>query len=54
MDWAWRDAPVIVALMMLVAAKSRWGFLKCSDRVRLNGHGWNHKRCRFNRASRWL
>lgn len=43
-DWAWRDAPVIAALTMLVAAKSRWGFLKCCDRLRLDGHGWNHKR----------
>ena len=44
MGWAWRDAPVIAALTMLVAAKSRWGFLKCCDRLRLDGHGWNHKR----------
>ena len=40
----WGDAPVIAALTMFVAAKSRWGFLKCCDRLRLEGHGSNHKR----------
>ena len=45
-DWARRDAPVIAALTTLVAAKSRWGFWKCCDRLRLDGHGWNHKRLR--------
>jgi putative transposase len=43
-DWARRDAPVIAALTTLVAAKSRWGFWKCYDRLRLDGHLWNHKR----------
>lgn len=43
-DWARRDAPVIAALTTLVAAKSRWGFWKCRDRLRLDGHPWNHKR----------
>ena len=43
-DWARRDAPVIAALTRLVAAKSRWGFWKCCARLRLDGHGWNHKR----------
>ena len=43
-DWARRDAPVIAALTALVAAKSRWGFWKCSDRLRLDGHPWNPKR----------
>lgn len=43
-DWARRDAPVIAALTTLVAAKSRWGFWKCCDRLRLDGHLWNHKR----------
>jgi putative transposase len=42
--WARRDAPVIAALTTLVAAKSRWGFWKCFDRLRFTGHGWNHKR----------
>src|SRR5207302_5329290 len=39
-----RDAPVIAALTTLVAAKGRWGFWKCFDRLRLDGHGWNHRR----------
>ena len=43
-NWARRDAPVIAALTTLVAAKSRWGFWKCVDRLRLDGHRWNHKR----------
>jgi putative transposase len=43
-EWARRDAPVIATLTTLVAAKPRWGFWKCVDRLRLDGHGWNHKR----------
>ena len=43
-DWARRDAPVIAALTTLVAAKNRWGFWKCCDRLRLDGHPWNPKR----------
>jgi putative transposase len=43
-DWARRDAPVMAALTTLVAAKSRWGFWKCYDRLRLDGQRWNHKR----------
>jgi putative transposase len=43
-DWARRDAPVIAALTTLVAAKGRWGFWKCCDRLHLDGHPWNHKR----------
>lgn len=43
-DWAQRDAPVIAALTTLVAVKCRWGFWKCCDQLRLDGHLWNHKR----------
>ena len=39
-----RDREVIEALNELVAANGRWGFWKCYDRLRLNGHQWNHKR----------
>ena len=39
-----RDREVIEALNGIVAERPRWGFWKCFDRLRLNGHGWNHKR----------
>lgn len=39
-----RDGPVIEALTAVVAAKPRWGFWKCGDRLRLLGHPWNPKR----------
>ena len=39
-----RDAAVIVALQALIEEHPRWGFWKCYDRLRLDGHGWNHKR----------
>jgi hypothetical protein len=39
-----RDTSVITALQTVVAESSRWGFWKCFDRLRLLGHGWNHKR----------
>jgi putative transposase len=39
-----RDRPVIDALQALVADNTRWGFWKCYDRLRFDGHGWNHKR----------
>jgi putative transposase len=38
------DAAVIAALTAIVADHGRWGFWKCFDRLRLQGHGWNHKR----------
>jgi putative transposase len=39
-----RDAVVIEVLNQVVAKQPRWGFWKCYDRMRLDGHGWNHKR----------
>ena len=39
-----RDAPVVEALNAVVAKHGRWGFWKCHDRLRLDGHPWNHKR----------
>ena len=39
-----RDAAVIEALEQVVAASPRWEFWKCYDRLRVDGHGWNHKR----------
>jgi putative transposase len=38
------DAAVIAALTAIVADHGRWGFWKCCDRLRLQGHHWNHKR----------
>jgi hypothetical protein len=37
-----QDAPVIAALTALVAEHGRWGFWKCFDRLRLQGHARNH------------
>jgi hypothetical protein len=39
-----RDGEVIDALNGIVQVRARWGFWKCSDRLRLDGRGWNHKR----------
>jgi putative transposase len=39
-----RDAGVIEVLNELVARRPRWGFWKLHDRLRLDGHGINHKR----------
>ena len=44
MDATTRGAAVIEALQRVVAANPRWGFWKCYDRLRLDGHGGNHKR----------
>ena len=35
---------MIAVLNELVARRPRWGFWKCYDRMRLDGHPWNHKR----------
>lgn len=39
-----RDAEVMAALNRTVEKHARWGFWKCFDRLRLEGHCWNHKR----------
>jgi len=39
-----RDAAVIAALTEVVARYPRWGFWKLYDRLRVEGHAWNHKR----------
>ncbi|MBU8922633.1 MAG: IS3 family transposase [Bacteroidales bacterium] len=39
-----RDREVIDALQELMEDNIRWGFWKCFDRIRLDGHRWNHKR----------
>ena len=39
-----RDQSVIDALNAMVEKRPRWGFWKCFDRLRLDGHPWNHKR----------
>ena len=41
---AQRDQPVIDALNELMDVCPRWGFGLCFDRLRLDGHRWNHKR----------
>lgn len=39
-----KDAAVIEVLQAVVESRPRWGFWKCHDRLRLDGHGINHKR----------
>lgn len=43
-DQSSKDAAVIEVLQAVVEDKPRWGFWKCHDRLRLDGHGINHKR----------
>jgi len=43
-DWQNRDADVIGVLNALIDRHARWGFWKCYDRTRLDGHRINHKR----------
>jgi putative transposase len=38
------DQAVIDALNDLMETHPRWGFWLCFDRLRLDGHIWNHKR----------
>jgi putative transposase len=39
-----QDAAVIAALTAVAAKRPRWGFWKCWDRLRLDGHRWNWKK----------
>jgi putative transposase len=39
-----RDGEVIEALQEMVEKHRRWGFWMCYQRLRLDGHRWNHKR----------
>jgi putative transposase len=39
-----RDHELIEAIQAVVDKHARWGFWKCFKRLRLDGHGWNHKR----------
>ena len=39
-----RDDEIVTELNTLVDAHPRWGFWKCYDRMRQDGHAWNHKR----------
>lgn len=43
-DRAAADAPVIAALNAVLEKRPRWGFWKCFERLRADGHVWNHKR----------
>jgi putative transposase len=52
-DFTPGDEPVIEALNGVVARHAGWGFWKCHERLRLDGHQWNHKRTwRIYRAMR--
>lgn len=39
-----QDEAIIEVLNALVDRHPRWGFWKCFDRLRRDGHPWNHKR----------
>ena len=43
-DWAAKDAPVIVALNEIINKSAQWGFWKCFHRIRSDGYVWEHKR----------
>ena len=43
-NWMERDKEVIDALNAIIAKRSRWGFWKCFDRMRLDGLPFNHKK----------
>ena len=39
-----RDQEVIDAINEVLRKRPRWGFWKCFDRIRMDGHPFNHKR----------
>jgi len=43
-DRAGKDTPVIEAINAVLHKRPRWGFWKCFDLLRRDGHVWNHKR----------
>jgi putative transposase len=42
-NWLERDKGVIDAINATIAKRPRWGFWKIFDRMRLDGHPFNHK-----------
>jgi putative transposase len=41
-NWLEKDHAVVDALNAIVAKRTRWGFWKCYERMRLDGLPYNH------------